>query len=128
MKPSGERRDMAYFILTETDLLHQLKDDFPNGNLILREDYQRSFKKKVRWNDTKSFLKSEGLGAVYPSYSNSEKDRFVCRPSREHGIHDGYDRKMQAVKMADVFGIEKVWHGIYEGARQHGDFASKKSN
>ncbi len=69
----------------------------------------------------------EGLGEVYPSYSNSEKDRFVCRPSRESGIHDGFDPKMQAVKFADVFGVEKVWGGIYESCRGHGDFASKRS-
>ena len=42
------------------------------------------------------------------------------RPSRQNGIHDGFDRRKQAVKMADVFGIEKVWAAIYEGSRQHG--------
>ena len=119
---------MAYFLLTETDLPYQLKADYPNGNLILREDYQKSFKKRVRWNDIKSFLKSEQLGEVYPSYDNSEKDRYVCRPSREDGVHDGYDRRKQAVKLADVFGIEKVWAVIYEANRQHGDNSSKKSN
>ena len=67
-----------------------------------------------------------GLELVYPSYSNSEKDREVCRPSRENGIHDGYDRRKQAVKMADVFGIEKVWASAYESNRQHGDFSSKE--
>ena len=126
LKPSKDRRDMAYFLLTETDLPHQLKADYPNGNLILREDYQKSFKKRVRWNDTKAFLKTEQLGEVYPSYNNSEKDRYVCRPSRENGIHDGYDRRKQAVKLTDVFGIEKVWAAIYEANRQHGDFSSKK--
>ena len=90
-------------------------------------DYQKSFKKETRWRDTKRFLRKEDLGEVYPSYSNSEKDRFVCRPSRVNGIHDGYDRRKQAVKMADIFGIEKVWRGIYEANRQHGDFSSKKS-
>ena len=69
----------------------------------------------------------EGLGKVYPSYSNSEKDRNVCRPSRVAGIHDGYDRRMQAVKMADVFGIEKIWAAIYESNRKHGDFETKRS-
>ena len=98
-----------------------------NGNVIYREDYQKSFKKEIRWRDTKQFLREEGIGEVYPSYSNSEKDRFVCRPSRVNGIHDGYDRRKQAVKMADVFGIEKVWASIYEANRQHGDFNSKKS-
>ena len=50
----------------------------------------------------------------------------ACRPSRQNGVHDGFDRRKQAVKMADVFGIEKVWAAIYEGSRQHGDFGSKK--
>ena len=107
---------------------HQLKEDFPNGNLILREDYQKSFKKFVRWNDNKSFLRLEGLGEVYPRYSNGEKDRYVCRPSHENGVHNGFDKRKQAVKMADVYGIKKVWGTIFEGARQHGDFASKQSN
>ena len=61
-----------------------------------------------------------------PSYSNGEKDRYVCHPSRQNGVHDGFDRRKQAVKMADVFGIEKVWADIYEGSRQHGVFGSKK--
>ena len=93
---------MAFFLLTETDLGFQLKEDFPNGNLILREDYQKSFKKLVRWNDTKSFLRSEGLGEVYPNYTNGEKDRYVFRPSRENGMHNGYDKPKHAVKLADV--------------------------
>ena len=73
------------------------------------------------------YLLREDIGEVYPSYNNSEKDRYVCRPSRERGIHDGFDRTKQAVKMADVFGIEKVWRGIYESNRSHGDFQSKLS-
>ena len=84
---------MAFFLLTETDLSFQLKEDFPYGNLILSEDYQKSFKKLVRWNDTKSFLRSESLGEVYPSYTNGEKDRYVCRPSRENGVHNGYGKR-----------------------------------
>ena len=44
-----------------------------------------------------------------------------------NGIHDGYDPRNQAVKLADVFGIEKVWASIYEANREHGDFASKAS-
>jgi hypothetical protein len=67
------------------------------------------------------------IGEVYPSYTNSEKERDVCRPSRVDGIHDGFDRKLQAVKMADVWGIEKVWAAIYESCRQHGDFSSYRS-
>ena len=42
------------------------------------------------------------------------------------GMHDGYDRTKQAVKMAVVICIEKVWGSIYEANRQHGDFNSKK--
>ena len=64
---------------------------------------------------------------MYPSYTNAEKERDVCRPSRVDGIHDGFDRKLQAVKMADVWGIEKVWAAIYESCRRHGDF-SYRSN
>ena len=33
-------------IPTETNLPHELKEDYPNGNMILREDYQNSFKKR----------------------------------------------------------------------------------
>ena len=43
-KPSKDRRDMIFFLLTETDLKHQVKEDFPNDNLILRDDYQKSSK------------------------------------------------------------------------------------
>ena len=42
-------------------------------------------------------------------------------------IHDGYDPKMQAVKMADVFGIEKVWRRLYNTCNQYGDFTFKRS-
>ena len=111
---------------TETNLLHELKEDYPNGNMIFREDYQKSFKKEVRWKDIKSFLRTESIGEVYPSYSNGEKDRYVFRPSRQNGVHNGFDRRKQAVKMADVFEMEKIWAAIYEGSRQHGDFGSKK--
>ena len=69
---------------------------------------------------------SAELGEVYPSYSNSEKDREVCRPSRQSGVHECYDRKKQSVNMADIFGVEKVWGAAYENNRQHGDFSSKK--
>ena len=111
---------------TETNLLHELKEDYPNGNMIFREDYQKSFKKEVRWKDIKSFLRTESIGQVYPSYSNGKKDRYVCRPSRQNGVHDGFDQRKRAVKMADVFGIEKAWVAIYEGSRQHGDFWFQK--
>ena len=51
---------MAFYLLTETNLPYERKDDFPDGNLILREDYQKSFKKEVRFtgNDTITFLKT----------------------------------------------------------------------
>ena len=56
-EPKSQRRDMAFFFLTETGLADELRDDYPNGNIIYREDYQRSFKKEVRWQDTKKFLR-----------------------------------------------------------------------
>ena len=56
-KPKTHQRDVAFFILTETSLADELKADYPNGNLIYREDYQKSFKKGVRWSDTKRFLR-----------------------------------------------------------------------
>ena len=59
--------------------------------------------------------------------TNSEKKRLVCRPSRVDGIHDDCNKKKQAVKMADIFGVEKLWRGVYEEARQHGDFESKRN-
>ena len=57
-----------------------------------------------------------------------ELERLVYRPSRVQDVHDGYDRKKQCVKIADVWDIEKVWAAIYEDNRQHGNFTSKKSN
>ena len=48
---------MAFYLLTETSLADELKQDYPNGNIIYREDYQKSFKKQVRWEDTKRFLR-----------------------------------------------------------------------
>ena len=69
---------MAYFLITETDFADQLREDYPNGNVIFREDYQKSFKKKVRWEDTKTFFQEyfprvvnfcdheAGLGQVVP--------------------------------------------------------------
>ena len=56
-KPSRYRRDMAFWILTESGLNEEFAKEFPNGNLILREDYQRSFKAEIRFRDTKNFLK-----------------------------------------------------------------------
>ena len=55
--PHDLKEDMAFFLLTETNLPHDFKEDYPNGNLILREDYQNLFKKEVRWNDIKLYLK-----------------------------------------------------------------------
>ena len=68
------------------------------------------------------------MGVVYDSYNNGEKERAVCRPSRVDGIHDGFDKRKQSVKMADIFGIEKVWRGIYGSCCEHGDFLSLRSN
>ena len=53
-------------------------------------------------------MRAKSVGKVYRSYSNGEKDRYVCRPSRQNEIHDVFDRLKQAVKMEDVFGIEKL--------------------
>ena len=72
-------------------------------------------------------LLREGLGEVYNSCNNSEKEREVCRPTRVDGIHDGFDKKKQAVKLADVYGIEKVWRGIHSSCTEHGDFATLRS-
>ena len=77
---------------TEVNLPHELKEDYPNGNMILREDYQKAFKKEVRWTDIKSFLRAESIGEVYRSYNNGEKDRYVCLSSQQNGIHDVFDR------------------------------------
>ena len=116
-----------------------MKEDYPNGNLIYREDYQRSFKAKTRFQDTKDFLKKylgsliclrilrENLGEVYDSYNNGEKERAVCRPSRVDDVHNGFDKRKQSVKMADIYGIEKVWRGIYGSCCEHGDFMTLRS-
>ena len=78
--------------------------------------------------DIKSFLRAESIGEVYRSYNNGEKDRYVCLSSQQNGIHDVFDRLKQAVKMADVFGIEEIWATSYEGSQQHGGLGSKKSD
>ena len=127
LRRKGERRDVAFWILTESGLEEDIAEDYPNGGIIYREDYQRSFKAKVRFADTKEWLRDGAIGEVYPSYSNGEKERLVCKPSREHGIHDGFSKKKQAVKMADIWGQEKVWSNIYESCRQHGDFKTLRS-
>ena len=69
------------------------------------------FKKKARWEATKTFVKNEGIGTLYPGYKNGDKDHYVCKHSRDDQVHDGFDPKIQAVKMADIWGIEKVWRG-----------------
>ena len=76
----------------------------------------------------KVILRTESIGEAYSSYSNDEKHQYPCRPSRQNGVHDGSDRRKQAVKMADVFGIEKIWATSYEGSQQHGGLGSKKSD
>ena len=45
---------------------------------------------------------------------NGEKDRYVCRLSRENGVH-GFDKRKHAVKIADVYVIEKSWGAIFNG-------------
>ena len=69
----------------------------------------------------------EALGVVYDSYNNEEKEKEVCRPSRVDEIHDGFNKRKQAVKMADVWGIEKVWRGIHGSCCEHGDFYTSRS-
>ena len=39
-------------------------------------------------NDMKKFLRVEGLGEVYPSYTNAELERLVQRPSLVQDMHD----------------------------------------
>ena len=116
--------ELQYRVPTETNLPYELKEGYPTGNLILREDCQ---KKEVRWRHIKSFLRAESIGEVYRSHSNDEKHRYVCRPSPQNGIHNVFYWPKQDVKMADVFGIEKVWAPIYGGSKQHGDFGSKET-
>ena len=70
----------------------------------------------------------EELGTTYPSYTNGEKERLVCRPSRVDGVHDGFDPKIQSVKTADVWGAEKKWAGLYQSCAAHGDFKTRRSN
>ena len=36
-------------------------------------------------------------------------------PSRDNGVHEGYEERNQGVKMANVYGIEQVWESIYKG-------------
>ena len=67
------------------------------------------------------------MGVVYDSYNNRQKERSVCRPSRVDGTHDGFDKRKQSVKMADIFGIEKVWRGIQGSCCERGDFLSLRS-
>ena len=37
----------------------------------------------------KVIFETDSIDDVYLSYSNCEKDRYVCRPSRQNGVHDG---------------------------------------
>ena len=47
----------------------------------------------------------EGLGEVYPSYTNAELERLVYRPSLMQDVHDGYDCKKQCVNsLLQTFG------------------------
>ena len=64
---------------------------------------------KTEWSSKEPLIVRPNIDLwTYPSYDNGEKDRYVCRPSREDGVHNGYDRRKQAVKMADIYGVEKV--------------------
>ena len=57
-KPKSKRRDHAFWIVTESGVADEWGEDFPNGNLIFREDYQKSFKKESRYKDLQEFLKT----------------------------------------------------------------------
>ena len=48
-KPKSQRREHAFWTVTESGLADEWKKDYPNGNLTFREDYQKSFKKQVRY-------------------------------------------------------------------------------
>ena len=53
---------------------------------------------------------------VYPSYSNGEKDRCVCRSSRENGVHNGLDKRKQAVKMVECTGLRRSGEPFSRGS------------
>ena len=57
-KTKSARRDHAFWIITESGVADEWGEDFPNGNLIFREDYQKSFKKQSRYRDLQDFLKT----------------------------------------------------------------------
>ena len=57
-KTNSARRDHAFWIITESGVADEWDEDFPNGNLIFREDYQKSFKKQSRYRDLQDFLKT----------------------------------------------------------------------
>ena len=56
-KQKSQQRDHAYWIVTESGVADEWLEDYPNGNVIFREDYQKSFKKKVRYKDIQDFMK-----------------------------------------------------------------------
>ena len=58
IKPASRSRILHPNGKSETGVADELKDHFPDGNAILREDYQRSFKARTRFQDTKDFLKA----------------------------------------------------------------------
>ena len=45
-------------VIAVVNLADAFSEHFPHGNLILREDYQRSFKAKTRFQDTRTLFKS----------------------------------------------------------------------
>ena len=51
----------------------------------------------------------------------------MCRPSRTLDDHYGFDRMKQSVKTADVWGVEKLWAGLWQACASHGDFKTRRS-
>ena len=57
-KTKSARPDHAFWIITESGVADEWGENFPNGNLIFREDYQKSCKKQSRYRDIQDFLKT----------------------------------------------------------------------
>ena len=90
-KPQKDGRDHAYFIIAELGVAEEWKEDYSNGNVIFREDYQKIFKKEVWYKNLQELLEEyvlsyhihyvlrEDVGITYASSTNGEKERFVCK-------------------------------------------------
>ena len=90
-KPQKDRRDHACFIIAELGVAGEWKEDYSNGNVIFREDYQKIFKKEVWYKNLQELLEEyvlsyhnhyvlrEDVGITYSSSTNGEKERFVCK-------------------------------------------------